>query len=79
MSDKENILKEMYFQSDTTITIENLDPAAYILKVIFDDNGNRQWDNGNYGYKIQAEKVGYYNQTISVRANWEMVEDWIIK
>ena len=79
MNDKEVLMKEFFFESDTTITIEYLDAATYILKLIYDENGNRIWDSGNYKHKIQPEKVLYFNKKISIRANWEMVEDWDIE
>lgn len=78
MDDKQKTLKEYYFISDTTITIEHLEPTSFILKLVYDDNGNKKWDSGNYKYKIQPEKVLFYNKKIEVRANWEVVEDWIV-
>lgn len=79
MNEKQKILKEYYFSSDTTITIQYLDPANYVLKIIYDNNGNKKWDSGNYKYKIQPEKVLFNKKVIEVRANWEIVEDWIIE
>jgi len=79
LNEKEDVLKQYYFSSDTSITIEYLDPATYILKLIYDDNDNKKWDSGNYGYKIQPEKVIYYSQKIQVRANWEVDEEWKIE
>jgi hypothetical protein len=79
LNEKEEILQQHFFSSDTTLTINYLDPATYILKIIFDNNGNKKWDSGNYGYKIQPEKVIYYSQKIQVRANWEVDEEWEIE
>ena len=56
----------------------NLDPANYIIRVIFDENGNGKWDTGNYLQKIQPEKVSYYPDVIDVRANWELEQNFII-
>lgn len=78
LNDKEAVLQEHYFSHDTTLTIEYLDPVTYTIKLIYDNNGNRKWDSGNYGYKIQPEKVLYYPSKIQVRANWEIDEEWDI-
>lgn len=79
MNEKEVVLRQYYFSSDTSITMNYLDPATYILKVIFDDNGNKKWDSGNYAHKIQSEKVIYNPKKIQVRANWEVNEEWNIE
>lgn len=76
MTDKEVVLKETMFTNDTTITYEYLDPGSYMLKVIYDSNGNGRWDNGNYIYKIQPEKVVYFGKLLDIRANWDIEEDW---
>ena len=79
LNEKENVLKEYYFSSDTSITIEYLEPATYVLKLIFDSNGNRKWDSGNYRFNIQPEKVIYNPKKIQVRANWDVEEEWLIE
>lgn len=79
LTEKEIVLKEYYFSSDTLITIEHLEPATYVFKVIFDNNGNKRWDSGNYNYSIQPEKVVYNLKKIQVRANWDVEEEWIIE
>lgn len=76
MDDKENILFENLFNNDTTITYDNLLPAQYLYKIIFDDNGNGKWDPGNFGLRIQPEKVIYYQKEVKIRANWDVEEDW---
>jgi len=75
-TDKEELIREFYFNSDTTYRIEYLDPGKYALKLIYDSNSNRKWDSGNYFEKLQPEKVFYFPKTIEVRGNWEIEEVW---
>ena len=79
MTEKEILLQEFYFKNDTTIVLEHLDPGKYLFKLIYDDNGNRKWDTGNYTENIQPEKVTYYPKELVVRGNWEIEEEWVIK
>jgi hypothetical protein len=79
MTTKEVVLREHYFYGDTTITMLYLDPGEYVLKVIFDDNGNRKWDSGAYYEKRQPEKVVYYSKNAVIRGNWDLEEDWVIE
>ncbi len=76
MTDKEVVKRETCFSSDTTITFNYLMPGDYILKVIYDANGNKKWDSGNYIYEIQPEKVDFYPKKLTIRANWEVQEEW---
>ena len=79
MTDKEDVKRETYFSSDTTFTFNYLTPGDYILKVIYDANGNRKWDSGNFIYKIQPEVVEFYSKKLTIRANWEVQEEWELK
>jgi len=79
ITEKEVVKREVYFSSDTTISFNYLMPGEYLLKVIYDANGNRKWDSGNYIYKIQPEKVAYYPKKLTIRANWEVQEAWNLK
>jgi len=76
LGDKETVVRQHLIQGDTTIVYKYLDPKKYLLKIIFDNNRNGQWDAGNYLIKRQPEKVIYYMKEINVRANWEIEEDW---
>lgn len=76
LNDKESIVRQDFFSGDTTIVYNYLDPKKYLLKLIFDNNGNEMWDPGNYFLDKQPEKVIYYMKEINVRANWEIEEEW---
>ncbi|NOX84836.1 MAG: Ig-like domain-containing protein [Chlorobi bacterium] len=76
MTDKEKVKREVYFSSDTTFTFNYLAPGDIILKVIYDANGNRKWDSGNFIYKIEPEWVDFYDKKVTIRANWEVQEEW---
>ena len=73
---KEKIVNQVSFTNDTSLLMEYLDPAKYILKIIFDKNGNGKWNAGNYNDKIEPEAVTYYSKIINIRANWELEETW---
>jgi hypothetical protein len=76
MDDKQNILFENYFKGDTTITYNYLKPKPVAFKIVYDLNGNKIWDTGNLGEKLQPEKVIFYEKQIEIRANWEIEETW---
>lgn len=77
LSEKETVLKDFYFTGDTSVTFAYLKPANYLFKIIFDNNKNNKWSPGNYGLKIQPERVLYFPKEIKLRANWEIEENWV--
>jgi hypothetical protein len=76
LTEEEKIVREFYFDSDTTITFSYLKPGIYLSKIIFDNDKNGEWSTGDYGIKAQPETVIYYPNKIKVRANWEIEEEW---
>ncbi len=66
----------------TTILFEAVEPNKYLVRLIYDDNKNGEWDTGDYMKKLQPEEVIYFpdeaNPTkvkeLDVRANWEVNE-----
>ena len=65
-----------YFASPTTLHFTRMNPGKYRFRIIFDSNGNKKWDPGNYLEKRLPEKVIYYGKTIQLRANWDVNESW---
>ena len=72
----EKTIRQDIITEDVQLKYEYLEPGSYILKVIYDKNGNGQWDAGNYIYGIQPEKVRFYTGELNVRANWDLKEEW---
>lgn len=72
----------MLSKGETQLYFETIEPSKYLLRLIYDDNGNGEWDSGSYMEKRQPEEVIYkmdernpsVAKEIDVRANWEMEE-----
>jgi uncharacterized protein (DUF2141 family) len=65
-----------FFSGSTVLHFLRLNPGTYRYKLIFDRNGNKKWDSGNYFKKQLPEKVLYFQNKIQLRANWEVNETW---
>jgi hypothetical protein len=59
-------------KADTKIEFNTLEPNLFSLRLIYDDNNNKEWDSGNYLEKRQAEEIVYFSKEIDVRANWDV-------
>ena len=76
--EKGEMQQEIYAIESQAFEFNSIKPSKYRVRVIFDANGNRQWDTGNYLKRIQPEKVSYYPDVIEVRANWELEQTFTI-
>ncbi|GGB84772.1 hypothetical protein GCM10007424_26030 [Flavobacterium suaedae] len=72
LNTQEDIKAEYYSEGETYITFESMLPDSYILRVIYDDNGNGEWDTGDVLEKRQPEQVIYFPKPIDVRALWDV-------
>jgi len=70
--------QEIYAKEPQTFEFNTIKPSKYRIRVIFDTNGNGQWDTGNYLKRIHPERVSYYPDLIEIRANWELEQTFII-
>lgn len=76
--EKGKMVREVYATEQRIIEFNNIDPAKYWVRVLFDDNKNGKWDTGNYLKKIQPEEVIYFLKLLEVRANWELEENFSV-
>lgn len=76
LDEKETLLKQYFLKENKNVTIDFLAPGKYILKVIYDTNGNGKWDTGNLIKRVQPEKVEYYKDAVPVRSNWDVEVEW---
>ena len=76
LSEKEDIIEQHVITKGTTIKYQYLKPGSYLLKAIYDQNNNGKWDTGKYIKHQQPEKVIYFPDKITIRANWDVEEKW---
>lgn len=77
-NEKGEVLREIIATEPRMFEFNSLEPANYVARVIFDENGNGKWDTGSYLNKIQPERISYYPGLIEIRANWEKEENFIL-
>ncbi|MDO4727932.1 MAG: Ig-like domain-containing protein [Bacteroidota bacterium] len=75
LDQKNNVYRQQYHtEHQTELDFVYINPGIYSLRIIYDVNGNKQWDTGNFMLKQQPEKLLYYPKNIDVRANWDVNE-----
>jgi hypothetical protein len=64
-----------YSEKETQIVFDAIPANDYTLRIIYDDNRNKEWDSGNYLEKRQPEEVIYHPAVIELHENWDAEED----
>jgi hypothetical protein len=76
---KGKVLDFEYLESEPVATFNLIQPGLFIVRIIYDTNGNKKWDAGNYLDKTQSEKVIYFPKEIDVRANWDVDQPFTLE
>lgn len=69
---KNTVVNKELLTEAKTLRFEKLEPGEYTFRIIVDNNGNGQWDTGNFWEKIQPEEIHLFSTPTKVRANWEI-------
>jgi uncharacterized protein (DUF2141 family) len=67
-----------YTEKASVIDFNMMEPATYRLRIIYDDNKNKEWDSGNFIQKRQPEEVIYFQEPIVLRANWFIDQPFVL-
>lgn len=68
-----------YLEEGNVVDFNLIDPMLYNIRIIYDRNKNRRWDEGNFLENLQPEEVIYFPAQIDVRANWDVDQPFILK
>lgn len=58
--------------TEKSYTFAFLEKGDYTIRFILDENKNGRWDTGSLTLKKQAEETRWWNETITVRPNWDI-------
>ena len=85
-----NIIVQLLNRSDKPVATQKADkdghadffytkPGDYYVRCFIDANQNGVWDTGNYDEGRRPEEVFYFPQKLSLKANWDLEQDWAIR
>lgn len=76
---KDELIAEFYDKQIQVFVVPYLKPGEYQVKLIVDENKNKEWDNGDYHKNLQPERLIIYNEMINIQENWDNDIIWNIK
>ena len=79
LTDSKGVVKyEQFSDEPRMFDFRHITPGTYYLRVVYDANGNRKWDTGNYLKKIQPERISYMEKIVDARTGWDLVEEFTL-
>jgi hypothetical protein len=73
---QERITRKAFVPGNGKIGFRYLKPGKYYIRIVEDVNANGEWDTGNFEKGIQPERLYYYPEDVTIRANWDHVVPW---
>lgn len=69
-NEKWEVKYEQYSTKPEVLDFLNVTPGKYMIRIIYDTNGNGKYDSGNYLKNIQPENSRFFEMKEAVRADW---------
>jgi hypothetical protein len=76
VNEKGDVARQISISHDTTLLLEYLIPGQYKVRMVEDLNKNKKEDTGNYLQDLQPERVIFYPESLTIRANWDVELTW---
>lgn len=77
VNDKEQSIRDTVVTGNTpAVSFGYLPAGVYRLKAVEDINRNGRWDTGHYLKKQKPERVTYFKEPVTIRANWDVENTW---
>lgn len=78
VNEKFKVISETYLTENKPVLFDYINPGKYYVRIVYDENGNKKWDTGNFLQRLAPEKILYYPSKIEVKANWSLNETFIL-
>lgn len=78
VDDKGKVLYEKYTENHPIVDFNDIELKLYNVRVVFDTNGNKKFDTGNYLKKQKPERISYMKALEPLSANFEYNETFIL-
>ncbi len=74
---KDKIVKREY-PKDNKVEFNNIIPGQYGARMIVDKDKDGDWTTGDFKSNRQPEDVYFFEKPLSISANWDYEEEWVI-
>lgn len=75
LDSSEKVVYQQYTKGDN-VKFNIIKPDEYIVKILVDNNNNKNWDEADFANEIFAEDSYVFYKMVLSRPLWETKEDW---
>lgn len=78
LNDKGVLIRSVKIDQPQKVVFNLLSPGNYGVRATIDENKNGIWDTGSFLNRRQPEVIKYFDKTIELRANWDVIESFVL-
>ena len=78
LDNNDKVVREMRAENNRA-DFYYLQPKDYYIRLYIDKNGDGKWNTGSFEDGIQPEEVFYFPKPITLKALWEIEQDWDVR
>lgn len=78
LDSKDKVIRSLPAKSSGTV-FKYLKPESYYMRLYLDSDHNKRWTPASWAQYKQAERVYYFPNKLTLRANWDFEETWDFK
>lgn len=75
LDNSEKVVYQQYTKGNN-VKFNIIKPGEYIVKILVDNNNNKNWDEADFANEIFAEDSYVFYKMVIARPLWESKEDW---
>ena len=79
LRDGREVFERYSFTSDWKYRLTHIEAGRYNARLLEDLDGNGQWTPGSWFDRRQPERYFFYEEAITVKANWELETVWKVR
>lgn len=76
LSREEKVIAEKQIKKAGSVQFPLLEKDFYMVRAIYDLNGDGEWTTGDYDLMLQPEPVSYLPKEVEIKVNWNIEEEW---
>ena len=79
LNERNKVLRRFAFTGSLKERLPYMEPGRYKARLLEDLDGDQEWSPGNWLERKQAERMFFYDEMITLKANWDVESVWRVR
>lgn len=79
LNERNKVLRRFSFTGSLKEHLPYMEPGRYKARLLEDVDGNGEWSPGNWLARKQPERMFFYDEVITLKANWDVESVWRVR